>query len=104
MDCPDFRVCNPSVIQPNVRRQATFLNRDTESVVALTPNIRLDTPWHPSRHPDHTNVPPCRRGTGIFLSTRRLPREIGNCRLGSLLHVLRSTAKSRRRWPRTLCT
>jgi len=41
MDCPDFGVCNPSVIQPNVRRQATFLNRDTESVVALTPNIRL---------------------------------------------------------------
>src|SRR6266496_2083568 len=27
--------------QPNVRRQATFSNRDTESVVALTPNIRL---------------------------------------------------------------
>jgi hypothetical protein len=41
MDCPDFGVCNPSVIQPNVRRQATFLNRDTESVVALTPNIEL---------------------------------------------------------------
>jgi hypothetical protein len=41
MDCPDFRVCNPSVIQPNVRRQATFLNRDTESVVALTPNVEL---------------------------------------------------------------
>jgi hypothetical protein len=41
MDCPDFGVCNPSVIQPNVRRQATFLNRDTESVVALTPNIGL---------------------------------------------------------------
>jgi hypothetical protein len=41
MDCPDLGVCNPSVIQPNVRRQATFLNRDTESVVALTPNIRL---------------------------------------------------------------
>ena len=38
MDCPDFGVCNPSVIQPNVRRQAT-LNRDTDSVVALTPNI-----------------------------------------------------------------
>ena len=28
--------------QPNVRRQATFSNRDTESVVALTPNIGLD--------------------------------------------------------------
>ena len=41
MDCPDFGVCNPSVIQPNVRRQATFLNRDTESVVALTPNVEL---------------------------------------------------------------
>ena len=41
MDCPDFRVCNPSIIQPNVRRQATFLNRDTESVVALTPNVEL---------------------------------------------------------------
>jgi len=41
MDCPDLGVCNPSVIQPNVRRQATFLNRDTESVVALTPNIEL---------------------------------------------------------------
>ena len=41
MDCPDFGVCNPSVIQPNVRRQATFLNRDTESVVALTPNTEL---------------------------------------------------------------
>jgi hypothetical protein len=27
--------------QPNVRRQATFFNRDTESVVALTPNIKL---------------------------------------------------------------
>ena len=27
--------------QPNVRRQATFSNRDTESVVALTPNIKL---------------------------------------------------------------
>jgi hypothetical protein len=40
MDCPDFGVCNPSVIQPNVRRQAT-LNRDTDSVVALTPNIKL---------------------------------------------------------------
>ena len=42
MDCPDLGVCNPSVIQPNVRRQATFLNRDTESVVALTPNIKLE--------------------------------------------------------------
>ena len=41
MDCPDLGVCNPSVIQPNVRRQATFLNRDTESVVALTPNVEL---------------------------------------------------------------
>ena len=41
MDCPDLGMCNPSVIQPNVRRQATFLNRDTESVVALTPNIKL---------------------------------------------------------------
>ena len=41
MDCPDFGVCNPSVIQPNVRRQATFLNRDRESVVALTPNVEL---------------------------------------------------------------
>jgi hypothetical protein len=40
MDCPDFGVCNPSVIQPNVRRQAT-LNRDTDSVVVLTPNIEL---------------------------------------------------------------
>ena len=28
-------------LQPNVRRQATFINRDTESVVALTPNIKL---------------------------------------------------------------
>ena len=28
-------------LQPNVRRQATFVNRDTESVVALTPNIKL---------------------------------------------------------------
>ena len=27
--------------QPNVRRQATFLNRDTESVVVLAPNIKL---------------------------------------------------------------
>ena len=27
--------------QPNVRRQATFLNRDTQSVVVLTPNIEL---------------------------------------------------------------
>jgi|SRR5580692_3458866 hypothetical protein len=45
MDCPDFGMCNPSVIQPNVRRQAT-LNRDTESVVALTPNIELVVrPW-----------------------------------------------------------
>ena len=42
MDCPDFGVCNPSVIQPNVRRQAT-LNRDTDSVVVLTPNIKLVT-------------------------------------------------------------
>ena len=33
-------------IQPNVRCQATFLNRDTDSVVALTPNIRL-TPHLP---------------------------------------------------------
>jgi hypothetical protein len=41
MDCRDLEVCNPSVIQPNVRRQATFMNRDTESVVALTPNIEL---------------------------------------------------------------
>jgi hypothetical protein len=41
MDCPDFGVCNPSVIQPNVRRQATFLNRDTDSVVGLTPNVEL---------------------------------------------------------------
>jgi hypothetical protein len=41
MDCPDLGACSPSVIQPNVRRQATFLNRDTESVVALTPNIEL---------------------------------------------------------------
>ena len=40
MDCPNFGVCNPSVIQPNVRRQAT-LNRDTDSVVVLTPNIEL---------------------------------------------------------------
>src|SRR5580692_10417750 len=40
MDCPDFGVCNPSVIQPNVRRQAT-LNRDTDSVVVLTPNTKL---------------------------------------------------------------
>ncbi len=40
MDCPDLGVCNPSVIQPNVRRQAT-LNRDTDSVVVLTPNIKL---------------------------------------------------------------
>jgi len=40
MDCPDFGVCNPSVIQPNVRRQAT-LNRDTDSVVVLTPNVEL---------------------------------------------------------------
>jgi hypothetical protein len=46
MDCPDFGVCNPSVIQPNVRRQATFLNRDTESVVALTPNIKLELNLH----------------------------------------------------------
>src|SRR5271169_699484 len=29
------------VFQPNVRRQATFSNRDTESVAALTPNIEL---------------------------------------------------------------
>jgi hypothetical protein len=42
MDCPDFGVCNPSVIQPNVRRQAT-LNRDTDSVVVLTPNVKLVT-------------------------------------------------------------
>ena len=30
-----------AALQPNVRRQATFSNRDTESVVALTPNIKL---------------------------------------------------------------
>jgi hypothetical protein len=46
MDCPYFGVCNPSVIQPNIRRQATFLNRDTESVVALTPNIKLGLNLH----------------------------------------------------------
>jgi hypothetical protein len=28
-------------LQPNVRRQATFSNRDTDPVAALTPNIRL---------------------------------------------------------------
>ena len=28
-------------LQPNVRRQTTFLNRDTGSVVVLAPNIRL---------------------------------------------------------------
>jgi hypothetical protein len=32
---------SPEPIQPNVRRQATFMNRDTESVVALTPNVKL---------------------------------------------------------------
>ena len=41
MGCRDLGVYNPSVIQPNVRRQATFMNRDTESLVALTPNIEL---------------------------------------------------------------
>src|SRR5208282_6709233 len=35
-------VQTPDCLQPNVRRQATFLNRDTDSVVALTPNITLD--------------------------------------------------------------
>jgi hypothetical protein len=30
-----------AILQPNVRRQATFSNRDTESVVVLTPNIGL---------------------------------------------------------------
>src|SRR5690348_7678370 len=36
----DFETLKP-LIQPNVRRQATFSNRDTDSVVVLTPNIGL---------------------------------------------------------------
>ena len=34
-------VQTPEFLQPNVRRQSTFMNRDTESVVVLTPNIGL---------------------------------------------------------------
>jgi hypothetical protein len=42
MGLTHFRSCTIlKFLQPNVRRQATFLNRDTESVAALTPNIKL---------------------------------------------------------------
>ena len=60
----NFRVCNPEFLQPNVRRQAT-LNRDTESVVALTPNVELVVRrwsfvvcrWRPAlANDDRTNI------------------------------------------------
>src|SRR5581483_2141232 len=72
---------SPQPIQPNVRRQATFMNRDTDPVVALTPNIEqgifypeglLD--WIPPTAPDANLV----ELTGIepvasWLQTRRSP-------------------------------
>src|SRR5579885_3202989 len=45
---PTPRLSGLSCCQPNVRRQATFSKRDTESVVALAPNTELAVVGYPS--------------------------------------------------------
>jgi hypothetical protein len=53
--CSVRGVQTPYCLQPNVRRQTTFIEPINESVVALTPNITLDFTNFAAKHRD-----PCR--------------------------------------------
>jgi hypothetical protein len=70
--------------QPNVRRQATFSNRDTESVVALTPNIGLELLGssvyslpRPDQSPRSNKTQQCKDAEDRKRDHRRRPQSIG---------------------------